>query len=93
MSRTPRQGARQEKAKIAGDTANAGEANVPGLAARKTAAKLLAVVIDARTPLDGLTDNDNGHPHYLALDPRDRSLVRAILTTALRYRVTIGKLL
>ena len=45
------------------------------------------------TPLDGLTDNDNGHPHYLALDMRDRSLVRAILTTALRFRVTIGKLL
>ena len=70
-----------------------GESKVPGLAARKTAAKLLAVVIDAKTPLDGLTDNDNGHPHYLALDARDRSLVRAILTTALRFRVTIGKLL
>ena len=35
--------------------------------------KLLAAVIDAKTPLDGLTDNDNGHPHYLALDMRDRS--------------------
>lgn len=76
-----------------GDVADAGDRNVPGLAARKAAAKLLAVVIDAKTPLDGLTDNDNGHPHYLALDARDRSLVRAILTTALRYRVTIGKLL
>ena len=90
VSRPPRQGARQE---IARDTANAGDANVPGLAVRKTAAKLLAVVIDAGTPLDGLTDNDNGHPHYLALDARDRSLVRAILTTALRFRVTIGNLL
>jgi len=69
------------------------EDNVPGLAARKTAAKLLATVIDAKTPLDGLTDNDNGHPFLLALDARDRSLVRAILTTALRFRVTIGKLL
>lgn len=57
------------------------------------AAKLLAVVIDARTPLDGLTDNENGHPHYLALDARDRALVRAILITALRFRVTIGKLI
>ena len=65
----------------------------PGLAARKAAAKLLAVVIDAATPLDGLTDNDNGHPQYRALDMRDRSLVRAILTTALRFRVTIGNLL
>ena len=65
----------------------------PGLAARKTAAKLLAVVIDAHTALDGLTDNDNGHPQYRALDMRDRSLVRAILTTALRFRVTIANLL
>ena len=75
------------------EIAGAVEKNVPGLAARRTAAKLLAVVIDAKTPLDGLTDNDNGHPHYLALEPRDRGLVRAILTTALRYRVTIGKLI
>ena len=80
----------QQKSKPAGAP---GESKVPGLAARKAAAKLLAVVIDAKTPLDGLTDNDNGHPHYLALDARDRSLVRAILTTALRFRVTIGKLL
>lgn len=75
------------------DRPGAGDDTVPGLVARKTAAKLLATVIDARTPLDGLTDNDNGHPFYLALDARDRSLVRAILTTALRFRVTIGKLL
>ncbi len=83
----------QGKTKIATEAAGAGDRNVPGLTVRKAAAKLLAVVIDAKTPLDGLTDNDNGHPHYLALDMRDRSLVRAILTTALRYRVSIGKLL
>lgn len=69
------------------------DSSSPGLAARRAAAKLLAVVIDASTPLDGLTDNDNGHPQYRALDMRDRSLVRAILTTALRFRVTIGNLL
>src|SRR5690606_16848931 len=34
----------------------------PGLAARKAAAKLLAAVVDAKTPLDGLTDHDHGHP-------------------------------
>ena len=84
-------GRNPRKTSIASDTA--GDKNIPGLAARKAAAKLLAVVIDARTPLDGMTDNDNGHPHYLSLDMRDRSLVRAILTTALRFRVTIGKLL
>jgi len=67
--------------------------DVPGLAARKAAAKLLAAVIDARTSLDGLTDNEHGHPVYLALDMRDRGLVRAILATALRFRVTIEALL
>lgn len=71
---------------------NAGEP-VAGLAARKAAARLLAAVIDARTPLDGLTDHENGHPQYKALDLRDRGLVRAILVTALRYRMTIAGLL
>lgn len=66
---------------------------VAGLAARKAAARLLAAVIDARTPLDGLTDHENGHPQYKALDLRDRGLVRAILVTALRYRMTITGLL
>ena len=63
--------------------------DVPGLAARMAAARLLAAVIDARTPLDGLTDAENGHPQFRALEGRDRGLVRAILTTALRFRVTI----
>lgn len=67
--------------------------NVPGLAARKAAARLLAAVIDARTPLDGLTDNEHGHPQYMSLDMRDRALVRAVLATALRHRVTIGNLI
>jgi 16S rRNA (cytosine967-C5)-methyltransferase len=89
VSRPQGRSAQQGKTSTADDAASA----VPGLAARKAAAKLLAVAIDAKTPLDGLTDNDNGHPHYLALDIRDRSLVRAILTTALRHRVTIGNLL
>lgn len=66
---------------------------VPGLAARKAATRLLAAVVDAHTPLDGLTDNENGHPQYRALDMRDRALVRAILATALRHRVTIATLL
>jgi 16S rRNA (cytosine967-C5)-methyltransferase len=64
-----------------------------GLQARKTAAKLLAAVIDAKTPLDGLTDHEHGHPQFRQLDARDRALVRAILVTALRFRVTIGKLI
>ena len=64
----------------------------PGLAARKAAARLLSAVIDAKTPLDGLTDNEHGHPDYLALEPRDRALARAILATALRHRNTIAAL-
>ena len=67
--------------------------NVPGLAARRTATKLLSAVIDAKTSLDGLTDHDHGHPHFLALEPRDRGLVRAILVTALRFRGTIEALI
>lgn len=68
-------------------------ASVPGLAARKAAVRLLGAVIDARTPLDGLTDNEHGHPHYMALDMRDRALVRAMLGAALRHRTTITALL
>ncbi|RWE23294.1 MAG: methyltransferase domain-containing protein [Mesorhizobium sp.] len=71
----------------------AGDETVAGLAARKAAARLLAAVVDPRTPLDGLTDNEHGHPQYKALDSRDRALVRAILVTALRHRMTIAALL
>ena len=66
---------------------------VPGLAARKAATKLLAAVIEAKTSLDGLTDHDHGHPQLRALDMRDRGLVRAILTSALRFRGTIEALI
>jgi len=76
-----------------GNRENSSDEPVAGLAARKAAARLLAAVIDARTPLDGLTDHENGHPQYKALDLRDRGLVRAILVTALRYRMTIAGLL
>ncbi|MDW6021888.1 transcription antitermination factor NusB [Mesorhizobium sp. BAC0120] len=69
------------------------ERSIPGLAVRKAAAKLLGAVVDAKTPLDGLTDHEHGHPVFLALDQRDRALVRAILATALRYRGTIDRLI
>ena len=39
--------------------------------------------------MDGLTDAVHGHPMYRALDERDRALVRAILTVALRHRRSI----
>jgi 16S rRNA (cytosine967-C5)-methyltransferase len=60
-----------------------------GLASRLCAQRLLGAVIDTKTPLDGLTDDVHGHPQYLVLDARDRSLVRAILSSALRFRGTI----
>jgi 16S rRNA (cytosine967-C5)-methyltransferase len=61
----------------------------PGLAARQCATRLLGAVIEKHTSLDGLTDNNNGHPQYMALEDRDRALVRAILGAALRNRGTI----
>ncbi|CDX25505.1 conserved hypothetical protein [Mesorhizobium sp. ORS 3324] len=85
--RPPRRGHSGKARKEAGDE------TVAGLASRKGAARLLAAVIDARTPLDGLTDSEHGHPQYKALDARDRALVRAILVTALRHRMTITGLL
>jgi 16S rRNA (cytosine967-C5)-methyltransferase len=66
---------------------------VPGLEARKAAAKLLSAIVDRKTPLDGLTDAEHGNPAYLALEPRDRALVRAILATALRFRNSIEALI
>lgn len=67
--------------------------DTPGLAARRVAVRLLGAVIDTKTPLDGLTDGEHGHPQYRALDARDRGLVRAILTTALRHRMAIQALI
>ena len=61
----------------------------PGLETRLTAQRLLGAVLDTATSLDGLTDDNHGHPQYLKLDPRDRSLARAILSSALRHHRTI----
>jgi len=57
-----------------------------GLAVRLAAAKLLAAVIEKKTSLNGLTDDKGGHPAYLALEPRDRALLRALIMAALRHR-------
>lgn len=77
----------------ANPTSRPASPDVPGLAARMAAARLLAAVIDAATPLDALTDPEHGHPQYRALDLRDRALVRAVLNAALRFRGTIAALL
>jgi len=65
--------------------------NKPGLDARRVATRLLGAVVDARSSLDALTDSEHGHPQYVALEPRDRALVRAMLVTALRRRCGIEK--
>ncbi len=65
----------------------------PGLETRRVATKLLAAVVDASASLDGLTDPAHGQPNFRALDARDRSLVRAILMSALRHRSTVEALL
>ena len=65
----------------------------PGLGARLVAAKLLSAIVDARTSADGLLDARGGHPGFRALEGRDQGLVRAIILTALRFRVTIGRAL
>jgi 16S rRNA (cytosine967-C5)-methyltransferase len=67
--------------------------SIPGLAARQAAQRMLGAVIDTHTSLDGLTDDDHGHPQFRALEPRDRALVRATLSSALRHRMTIERML
>ena len=57
------------------------------------AAKLLAAVIDRKTPLDGMLDATGGNPAYMALSEADRGLVRAILNTALRHLPRIDAML
>lgn len=72
-------------------------ADKPGLEARAAAVKLLGAVVDRKTSLDGMLDAEHGNPAYMALDDADRSLVRAILQTTLRYlpriEAVIGSLL
>ncbi|THV22171.1 RsmB/NOP family class I SAM-dependent RNA methyltransferase [Peteryoungia ipomoeae] len=57
----------------------------PGLEARIAASRLLAAVIDRKTSLDGMLDQEHGNPAYLALNDADRGLVKAILQSTLRH--------
>ena len=57
----------------------------PGLGSRVAAVKILSAVLDKQTSLDGMMDAENGNPVYRALSLADRSLVRAIVNTALRH--------
>ncbi|WP_411036254.1 RsmB/NOP family class I SAM-dependent RNA methyltransferase [Shinella sp. BYT-45] len=71
----------------------AGHSEKPGLRARQAAAKILAAVLDRKTPLDGMLDPENGNPAYRQLNDADRALVRAILNTALRHLPRIDAIL
>lgn len=66
-------------------------ADKPGLDVRIAASKILAAVIDKKTPLDGMLDPGHGNPAYRALSDADRSLLRAILNTTLRHLPRIEK--
>jgi 16S rRNA (cytosine967-C5)-methyltransferase len=62
------------------------KSSLPGLAVRRIATAILRQVIEQRVPLDSLLDETSGNPHFLALDTRDRALVRAIVGVSLRRR-------
>jgi len=61
-----------------------------GLQVRLVALRLIESVIDKKISLDGLTDEKNGLHAYLALEPRDRALSRAIILGLLRHYGTIA---
>jgi 16S rRNA (cytosine967-C5)-methyltransferase len=61
----------------------------PGLAPRMAAVKLLAAVVEQKTSLDGMLDEEHGNPAYRALNTADRALVRAILNSGLRQLTRI----
>lgn len=69
----------------------------PGLEARIAATRILAAVVDRKTSLDGMLDPEHGNPAFLPLNEADRSLVKAILQSALRHlpriEAIIGSLL
>ncbi|MGQ7793055.1 RsmB/NOP family class I SAM-dependent RNA methyltransferase [Faunimonas sp. B44] len=59
---------------------------MPGLAVRTTAASVLDKVLTRGVALDALVDDEGGIAGFRALPPRDRALVRQIVSTALRRR-------
>lgn len=70
----------------------AGHARV-GLAARRIAATILERVVDDRRNPEALLDEGSGLAAWRLLSARDRALVRAIVTAALRHRGQIEQAL
>jgi 16S rRNA (cytosine967-C5)-methyltransferase len=60
------------------------EAEVPGFATRRIATDILESVLRNRQPLDEQLSGKMAHVGFLALDDRDRALVRNIVATTLR---------
>lgn len=69
------------------------DADAPGLATRKVAAEILEAVLRNRQPLDEQLSGKMAHAGFLALDDRDRALVRNIVATTLRRLGTLRHLL
>jgi 16S rRNA (cytosine967-C5)-methyltransferase len=69
------------------------QADVPGLATRKVAAEILEAVLRNRQPLDEQLSGKMAHAGFLALDDRDRALVRNIVATTLRRLGSLRHLL
>jgi 16S rRNA (cytosine967-C5)-methyltransferase len=66
---------------------------VPGLAARRVALEIIESVLRHRQPLDEQLSGKTAHAGFLALDERDRALVRNIVATTLRRLGTVRRLL
>ncbi|MAM12995.1 MAG: MFS transporter [Rhizobiaceae bacterium] len=68
------------------DAASPAPENKPGYAPRAAASKILAAVVDRKTPLDGMLDNEHGNGAYRSLSVADQSLCRALVLTSLRHK-------
>jgi 16S rRNA (cytosine967-C5)-methyltransferase len=64
-----------------------------GLPARQQAARIIELVVDDHRSLESLTSDPGGLPGFLALEPQDRALARAIATVTLRHRGRIEHVL
>src|SRR6202789_1516727 len=66
---------------------------VPGLAARRTAADILDGVLHKQRTLDDQLEGAGAHPGLKALADRDRALMRRLVATILRRLGTLGHVL
>lgn len=69
------------------------QTDVPGLATRRIVSEILQAVLRNRQPLDEQLSGRMAHAGFLALDDRDRALVRNIVATTLRRLGTLRHLL